>query len=62
MPQMQQLAIPTPLPYTGVAMPAAFNMRQGGRGGQGGQGGQSRGGGRGQRTPFANHMQNQVQG
>ncbi len=37
-------------------MRATFNI------GQGGQGGKSWGGGRGQRTPFANHMQNQTQG
>jgi hypothetical protein len=61
-PQMQQLKIPTQVPYAGAAMPTAFNMGWGGRGGQGGCGGQSCGGGRGQRTPFATHMQNQVQG
>jgi hypothetical protein len=61
-PQMQQPMIPTQVPYAGAAMPTAFNMGRRGRGGQGGRGGQSRGGGRGQRTPFATHMQNQAQG
>ncbi len=61
-PQMQQLTIPTQVPYAGAAMPNGFIMGQGGRGGRGGRGGQSRGGGRGQRTPFATHMQNQAQG
>ena len=61
-PQMKQLTIPMPVPYAGVAMPAAFNMGQVGCGSRGGRGGQSRRGGRGQRTPFANHMQNQAQG
>ncbi len=61
-PQMQQPMIPTQVPYAGAAMPTAFNLGQGGRGGRGGRGGQSCGGGRGQRTPFATHMQNQAQG
>ena len=59
---MQQPTIPTQVPYAGAAMPTAFNMGQGGRGGRGGRGRQNRGGGRGQRTPFATHMQNQAQG
>ena len=61
-PQRQQLTIPTQVPYAGAAMPTAFNMGRGGRGGRGERGGQSRGGGRGQLTPFATHMQNQAQG
>jgi hypothetical protein len=61
-PQMQQLTIPTQVPYAGAAMPTAFNMGRGGCVGRGGRGGQSRGGGRGQRTPFATHLQNQAQG
>ena len=54
--------IPTQVPYAGAAMPTAFNMGRGGQGGRGGRGGQSRGGGHGQCTPFATHMQNQAQG
>jgi hypothetical protein len=61
-PQMQQPMIPAQVPYAGAAMPNAFNMGRGGRGVQGGRGRQSRGKGRGQRTPFATHMQNQAQG
>ena len=61
-PQIQQLTVPKPVPYAGTALLNAFNMGQGGSGGQGGRGGQSRGGGRGQRTPFATHMHNQAQG
>ncbi len=61
-PQMQQPMIPTQMPYAGAVMPSAFSIGRGGCGGQGGRGGQSRGGGRGQRTPFATHMQNQKQG
>ena len=61
-PPMQQLTIPMPVPYAGAAMPNAFNLGRGGQVGQGGRGGQSCGGGRGQRTPFAQHMQNQTQG
>jgi hypothetical protein len=41
-PHMQQLTIPTPLPYAGAAMPPTFNMGRG-RGGRGGRDGQSRG-------------------
>jgi hypothetical protein len=61
-PQTQQPMIPTQVPYAGAAMPTALNMRQGRRGGRGGRGRQSRGGELGQRTSFANHMQNQAQG
>ena len=32
-PQMQQLTIPTQVPYAGAAMPNGFNMGRGGRGG-----------------------------
>jgi hypothetical protein len=54
-PQMQQLT-------TQPAVPPAFNMGRGVQVGQGGRGRQKCCGGRGQRTPFANHLQNQTQG
>ncbi len=50
------------VPYAGAAMPNTFAVGRGGRYGQGGRGGQSCGEGQGQRTPFAHHMQNQIQG
>jgi hypothetical protein len=64
-PPMQQLTIPTQVPYAGAATQYTFNGGRGGRGGRGGQIGQGNGAGRGGgpniRTPFTNHVLNQTQ-
>jgi hypothetical protein len=64
-PPMQQLTIPTQVPYADAGTQNTFNVERGGQGGRGGRIGRgnrsSRGGGRKLLTPFANHVCNQTQ-
>jgi hypothetical protein len=61
---MQQLTIPTQVPYAGAATQYTFSVGRGGRGGRGGRIGRGNGascsGGRNPRMPFANHVHNQT--
>jgi hypothetical protein len=60
-PPIQQLNIPTQVPYASATM-QGFNVGQRGCGGRGGRGsGGSQEDGRHQHTPFANHMHNLTQ-